>query len=165
MQIKYKFELFWSDEDEGYIATCPELPGLSAFGETASEALAEAQVALEMFLETYRENGISIPEPMIAKRYSGQIRLRLPKSLHARSAQLAADDGISLNDWLTLAVQQKVSCHDYGERFVREMRREILMTSFQNSLTVNLLEDQVIATSPLGLSSPQNLPANVNSVH
>ena len=42
MQNKYRFDLNWSDEDDGYIAVCPEFPGLSAFGETAEESLAEA---------------------------------------------------------------------------------------------------------------------------
>ncbi|MBS1788999.1 MAG: type II toxin-antitoxin system HicB family antitoxin [Acidobacteria bacterium] len=62
--MKYSFLLHWSDEDEGYIAKCPEFPGLSAFGETPDEAIAEAQVALELMIETYQEAGQPLPEPL-----------------------------------------------------------------------------------------------------
>jgi predicted RNase H-like HicB family nuclease len=109
MPNKYRFDLNWSDEDDGYIAVCPEFPGLSAFGDTAEEALAEAQIALGLFIESYKAKGIPLPKPEKAKSFSGQIRLRLPKSLHAQASRLAAEDHISLNDFLTLAVQHKVS--------------------------------------------------------
>jgi len=52
--FKYSVSLAWSDEDGGYIALIPELPGLSAFGETPEEAAQEAQIAAESFLEIYR---------------------------------------------------------------------------------------------------------------
>ena len=50
--IEPKFLIAWSEEDGGYVATCPEVPGLSAFSETKEDALAEAQIALELFEET-----------------------------------------------------------------------------------------------------------------
>ena len=65
MKTKYAIHIFWSDEDEGYIAICDEFPGLSAFGETRVEALNEAQTALDGMLETYRLKGIQIPEPQL----------------------------------------------------------------------------------------------------
>lgn len=67
MPNKYKFNLSWSDEDEGYIAVCPEFPGLSAFGDTAERALAEAQIALDLFVQSYQAKGITLPEPQKAK--------------------------------------------------------------------------------------------------
>lgn len=117
----YKFDLAWSVEDEGYIATCPEFIGLSAFGETANEALAEAQVALKLFIETYKEKGIALPEPKTVQDYSGQIRLRLPKSLHGQAAKTAAEDGISLNQLITLAVQARVT----GQQAARRISRKV----------------------------------------
>jgi predicted RNase H-like HicB family nuclease len=138
MPNKYKFSLSWSDEDEGYIATCPEFTGLSAFGETAEEALAEAQVALKLFIESYETKGLTLPAPEKVRSHSGQIRLRLPKSLHAQAAGLAAADGVSLNDYLTLAVQHKVTAHHVGDRFVREMRKEIALTTSEKRMTLDL---------------------------
>lgn len=63
MQTKYAIHIFWSDEDEGFIALCDEFPGLSAFGESREEALAEAQVALDAMIETYYESGLPLPHP------------------------------------------------------------------------------------------------------
>ena len=60
---KYAIEIFYSEEDEGYIAVVPELPGCSAFGETEEEALEEVKTAVELWLETAREEGRRIPQP------------------------------------------------------------------------------------------------------
>lgn len=98
----YSFRVLWSDEDECYIATSPEFPNLSAFGDSAQEALAELDIALEAAIETYEEEGWELPLPQKLHEYSGQFRLRLPKNLHARLAGEAEREGVSLN---TLAVQ------------------------------------------------------------
>jgi predicted RNase H-like HicB family nuclease len=58
----YKIEIFYSAEDEGYIAVAPDLPGCSAFGETEEAALEEIKTAQELWLETAQEEGIAIPE-------------------------------------------------------------------------------------------------------
>ncbi len=63
MNNKYAIQIFWSEEDKAFIAVCQEFPGLSAFGETREEALREAQIALDLMIETYREKDISLPEP------------------------------------------------------------------------------------------------------
>ena len=52
----YGFKVFWSDEDKGYIATCRDFPGLSAFGESENDALAEGKTALRLFLESLQVN-------------------------------------------------------------------------------------------------------------
>ena len=44
----YGFDVFWSKEDGGYIATCPDFPGLSAFGESEEQALSEGKAALRL---------------------------------------------------------------------------------------------------------------------
>ena len=50
----YIIELFYSEEDEGYIAVVPKLPGCSAFGKTRKEALQEIEVAIELRLEVMK---------------------------------------------------------------------------------------------------------------
>ena len=60
---KYAIEIFYSEEDEGYIAVVPELPGCSAFGETEEGALEEVKIAIELWLETARKEGRKIPKP------------------------------------------------------------------------------------------------------
>lgn len=63
MKTKYAIHIFWSGEDEGFIAICDEFPGLSAFGESREQALQEAQIALDAMIETYSASGIAQPKP------------------------------------------------------------------------------------------------------
>jgi predicted RNase H-like HicB family nuclease len=56
-QLKYPVEIFFSSEDEGYIANVPDLPYCSAFGETPEEALREVQIAIKLHLDVLEETG------------------------------------------------------------------------------------------------------------
>ncbi len=106
----------WSDEDEGYIATIPEFPGLSAFGEDAEEAIEEAKIVLEGFLQVYKEDGCRIPEPQTLETYSGQTRLRIPKSLHAKLSQQAKREGVSLNTYLVQLLAENHTKNQIGQQ-------------------------------------------------
>jgi len=59
----YHINIFYSQEDEGYIADIPDLEPCSAFGETPEDALREVLIAKELWLEVAREKGFPIPEP------------------------------------------------------------------------------------------------------
>lgn len=85
------------DEGGGYLIEIPDLPGCMADGETIEEAFSEAESAIESWIQTAKEFGDSIPAPNISKRYSGQWRLRVPKSLHAALVMRAKREGVSLN--------------------------------------------------------------------
>ena len=116
---KYSFNIIWSDEDGEYVATCPAFPGLSALGETEEEALAEAKIALGLFIKTAEERGIPLPEPEAIQEYSGQFRVRLPKSLHRQAVRQAAIDDVSLNQYVVSAIEQKVT----GDTLISELKR------------------------------------------
>ena len=60
---KYAIEIFYSDDDCGYIAVVPELAGCSAFGESEEEALREIKTAIDLWLSTARKLGREIPKP------------------------------------------------------------------------------------------------------
>ncbi len=60
---KYEIIIYWSDEDQVFIADVPELPGCMAHGNTHEEALNSAKDALRLWMDTARECGDSIPEP------------------------------------------------------------------------------------------------------
>lgn len=101
--IKYPASVFWSDEDGGFIAIAPDLPGCSAFGKTQGEALAELQDAISGWVEAARAVGNPVPKPSPKpepEHYSGKLVLRLPRSLHAKLATAAKQDGVSLNQHL-----------------------------------------------------------------
>jgi predicted RNase H-like HicB family nuclease len=61
--IKYEVILYWSEEDQAFIAEVPELPGCMADGETYQKALANVEVVATEWIETAREMGRKIPEP------------------------------------------------------------------------------------------------------
>jgi predicted RNase H-like HicB family nuclease len=60
---RYPAQVFWSDEDEGFVAVATDLPGCSAFGDTQEEALAELRDAIEAWIEAAKSAGNAIPEP------------------------------------------------------------------------------------------------------
>jgi predicted RNase H-like HicB family nuclease len=60
---KYEIIIYWSEEDESFIAEVPELAGCVADGATYQKALANAEVIIHEWLETARELGRTIPEP------------------------------------------------------------------------------------------------------
>ena len=63
MLTKYEIIIYWSQEDDAFIVEVPELPGCMADGKTYEEALHNAQVIIEEWIETARSLGRSIPEP------------------------------------------------------------------------------------------------------
>ena len=59
----YHINVFYSDEDEGWIAHIPDLEGCSAFGDTPVDAVREVQIAKQLWLESARAHGDPIPPP------------------------------------------------------------------------------------------------------
>lgn len=59
----YHINIFYSEEDDGYIADIPDLKSCSAFGKSPAEALAEVEIAKEAWLESARAEGKPVPEP------------------------------------------------------------------------------------------------------
>lgn len=60
---RYEIIIYWSNEDQVFIAEVPELPGCMAHGATSQDALAQAQEAIQLWIDTAREFGDVIPEP------------------------------------------------------------------------------------------------------
>jgi predicted RNase H-like HicB family nuclease len=63
MMLRYEIILYWSEEDQAFIAEVPELPGCAADGETYQEALQNVEVVMQEWIETAEELGRPIPEP------------------------------------------------------------------------------------------------------
>ena len=61
--IRYEVIIYWSDEDQAFIAEVPELPGCAADGATYQEALANMEVVTQEWIEAAKELGRQIPEP------------------------------------------------------------------------------------------------------
>lgn len=168
----YSFRIAWSDADQGFIATCPELPGLSAFGETEAQALAEAQIAKRLFIKDIVDSGESLPEPQTVQTYSGQTRLRLPKSLHQLATEMAQQEDVSLNQYIIDALRAKVTGEQVASRALNEVKQclqetrvtaaslmssESAMTRYKRKTTEEEISiEQPLYTSPLSTSRKGN---------
>jgi predicted RNase H-like HicB family nuclease len=62
-QFKYEIIIYWSKEDNCYIAEVPELPGCMADGRTYSETLSNVEIIIREWIETAKETGREIPQP------------------------------------------------------------------------------------------------------
>jgi len=60
---KYEVIIYWSNEDQVFVAEVPELPGCMAHGDTKAEALASADQAIQLWIDTAEKSGDPVPEP------------------------------------------------------------------------------------------------------
>lgn len=121
--FQYSMQLFWSNEDAGYIALIPELPYLSAFGDDPEEAVREAQVAASLVVEVMTEHGEALPEPQILTSFSGQMRVRMPRTLHQKLAGRARMEDVSLNTLIVSLLAEGIGAMEELPLVERKARR------------------------------------------
>jgi predicted RNase H-like HicB family nuclease len=63
MTLRYEIIIYWSEEDQAFIAEVPDLPGCAADGKTYQEALQNIEIIMQEWIETAQELGRKIPEP------------------------------------------------------------------------------------------------------
>ena len=98
MKKNYRIELS-PDDEGGYVVSYPELPGCLSVGDTVEEAIKNGEDAKREWFIAMIEEDMVIPEPEKNNDYSGQFKLRLPKSLHRSLVQRAKKEGISMNQY------------------------------------------------------------------
>jgi predicted HicB family RNase H-like nuclease len=96
----YLYSVVWSSDDEAFIGRVLEFPSLAAHGETQEEALKEIRSVVEYALQDLSDSGEPAPEPLSRRPFSGTLNLRMPKHLHRQLAIEAAQEGVSLNQWI-----------------------------------------------------------------
>ena len=99
MSLPYRMEIVADVDEGGYVASFPELPGCLTCGDTIEKAAANANDAKRAWIEAAIEDQIEIKEPSEQISYSGQFKLRLPKTLHRALAEQARKEGISMNQY------------------------------------------------------------------
>ena len=99
IKLPYHLELIPDPDEGGYVVRYPDLPGCFSVGETINDAIANAEDAKRTWIAAALEDGIDIPEPVALAKYSGQFKLRIPKSLHRSLAEQAKAEGISMNQY------------------------------------------------------------------
>ena len=94
---RYSVVVAWSDEDGEYVAMSPEWPDLSWLAPSEPAAIGGLRRAIRDAVHVLEEEGSPLPSPRPHPTYSGQLRLRMPKSLHQAMAARADQEGVSLN--------------------------------------------------------------------
>lgn len=93
------FEITPDQDEGGVVVSFPDLPGCITCGETMESAIANAQDAKIAWITAALEDGIEIHEPDSLDAYSGQFKLRLPKSLHRSLSEHSKREGVSMNQY------------------------------------------------------------------
>lgn len=147
--VPYSVHVIWSNEDEAFLATISELPGLTAFGDSQQEALEEAINIAEEMIAIKEDYGESIPEPLVKKEYSGQTRLRLPKSLHESLAKEAELEGISLNTSIVHLLTKNYTINAIEKIHKKERKRlQKIIQEKDSSITIKFAFDPEEKSEP-----------------
>lgn len=99
MGLNYKIEVVEDKEEGGYALSCPELKGCITCAESIEEGFKMIEDAKKCWFTACIEDRIPIPEPNDINEYSGQFKLRMPKSLHKTLAERSRQEGISMNQY------------------------------------------------------------------
>ena len=96
----YTYRVTWSPEDQEFVATCLELPCLSWLAPTQDEALHGLRDLVNTVVENMHRNDEPIPDPLSSRSYSGKFNLRVGERLHRQLAIKAAEEHLSLNQYV-----------------------------------------------------------------
>ena len=99
MNMSYRMEIVEDKDEGGFVVSFPDLPGCITCGETIESAIVNAEDAQRVWFEAALEDGITIQEPDSLENYSGQFKLRMPRSLHRLLAEHSRREGISMNQY------------------------------------------------------------------
>ena len=99
MGLPYRIEIVEDKDECGFALHCPELNGCMTCADSIEEGIKLLEDAKRAWFSACLEDGISIPEPATDQNYSGQFKLRLPKSLHRLLAQKSNEEGVSMNQY------------------------------------------------------------------
>jgi predicted HicB family RNase H-like nuclease len=106
---RYTYRVTWSEEDGEHVGLCVEFPSLSWLASSPEEALKGIRTTVAQVVADLQNNGEPVPEPLAARHYSGQFRVRIPSAVHRSLAIEAAEQGISLNRLASAKLSATVS--------------------------------------------------------
>lgn len=111
LALPYKMEIVADPAEGGFIVSFPDLPGCISAGETLQNAVENAEDAKKAWLEAALEDGYPIFEPGAEHQYSGQFKLRIPKSLHRQLFEHSRQEGISMNQYCLYLLSRNDTAH------------------------------------------------------
>lgn len=111
MKLPYRMELTPDIDEGGFAVSFPDLPGCLSIGDSVEEAYKNAIEAKRAWIESALEDGININEPSDIEDYSGQFKIRIPKSLHKSLAEHSKKEGISMNQYCLYLLSKYDAVH------------------------------------------------------
>ncbi len=99
LNLPYKLEIVPDPDEGGFVARYPELPGCITVGNTIDDVVNNALDAKNEWLQAAIKSNAEIAEPLALDDYSGQFKLRIPKSLHRSLSEHSKEEGISMNQY------------------------------------------------------------------
>jgi antitoxin HicB len=107
INLPYTYEMIW-DPDHAWFIRVKELSGCMSQGDTPEEAIEMIHDAMGGWIGVALEDGIPIPEPKPDEDYSGKFVVRVPRSLHRQLSEAAEHEGVSLNQFINVALGMAV---------------------------------------------------------
>ena len=128
VNLPHKIEITPEEDGTGFTAVIPAFKGCTAFGETIEETYQAIIEVKEAWVEIALERGWRIPEPTIEelKEYSGRFNVRLPRYLHRALAELAEEEGTSLNQLVVACLSEAMGRRCPRHRSAQHMPRFIM---------------------------------------
>lgn len=111
MALPYKMEIVQDADEGGFVVSYPDLPGCITCAPTVEAAVLNAIDAKRSWLEAALESGCKIGLPDDTNEYSGQFKLRMPKSLHRSLAEHSKLEGISMNQYCVYLLSKNDVLH------------------------------------------------------
>jgi predicted HicB family RNase H-like nuclease len=97
----------WSEEDQCYVGTCPNLMHGGIHGDQEAKVYEELCQAVEEWIEIYEKDGKPLPKATAGRDYSGKFVIRVGKDLHKTLAVEALRHGVSLNSFCTQILREE----------------------------------------------------------
>lgn len=97
----YTYRVQWSEEDQEHVALCTEFPSLSFLAKKPETALKGLIKLVFDIIKDMESNHEEIPEPLSSKHFSGKFMVRIPPEQHRNLAIEAAQQGVSLNRYVS----------------------------------------------------------------
>jgi len=116
MHMNYKIEIIKDEIEGGYILSIPDLKGCITCAEDLEKGIEILEDAKKQWLITALESEYEIPEPNRSENYSGQFKLRLPKSLHKELTEKSKQEGISMNQYCLYLLSKNSSITIEGRK-------------------------------------------------
>lgn len=97
----YTYRVTWSPEDGEHVGLCVEFPSLSWLAASPEKALSGIRKVVSTVVKDMQSSGEDVPQPMADREYSGKFQVRVPPAIHRALAMRAAEEGVSLNRFVS----------------------------------------------------------------